>query len=148
MIKIGVIGFGYWGPNLVRNFYKNNDCIVKKIVDRDSKKLALAKKLYPNVEISKSIDSMIKDKNIDAIAIALPVSDHFEITKKALFNGKSVLIEKPMTNSKEKAQQLIDIATKKDKILMVDHTFLYSGAVKKIRELIINNYNSITGVLI
>src|SRR4030042_2816823 len=136
MIKIGIIGFGYWGPNLARNFYYNNDCFIEKIVDCNPDRLDLVKKLYPDVKISENIDSIIKDHNIDAIAIALPVSHHYEVARKALLNGKNVLIEKPMTDSKEKALKLIDIAVKEKKVLMVDHTFLYTGAVKKIKELI------------
>ena len=136
MIKIGVIGFGYWGPNLVRNFSYTDNCIVKRIVDSDSKRLSLAQKLYPNVLTSKTVDSIINDNDLDGIAIALPVSEHYNVAKKALLNGKNVLIEKPMTDSKKKALELIDIAKNKNKVLMVDHTFLYTGAVKKIKELI------------
>lgn len=136
MVNIGVIGFGYWGPNLVRNFYQNENCIVKKVVDSNPDRLILAKKLYPGIGTSGNIDYIIDDSDIDGVAIALPVSDHYEVASRALLNDKNVLVEKPMTDSREKALKLIDIATRKDKILMVDHTFLYTGAVKKIKELI------------
>ena len=94
MIKIGIIGFGYWGPNLARNFSYNGGCVIKKIVDSNPQRLSLEQKFYPDVETSKTPDSAITDQNIDGIVIALPVSDHYGVAKKALLNGKNVLIEK------------------------------------------------------
>ncbi|MFH1617391.1 MAG: Gfo/Idh/MocA family oxidoreductase, partial [Candidatus Margulisiibacteriota bacterium] len=136
VLKIGVFGFGYWGPNLVRNFHYNEKCCVKTIVDLNEARLAVAQKLYPHVQISKSPDDLYKDPEIDAVVVALPVGYHFEFAQKALLNDKHVLIEKPMTNSKAQALELIELAQKKRKILMVDHTFLYTGAVAKIKEII------------
>lgn len=136
MVKIGIVGFGYWGPNLVRNFSANDNCVISGVVDINESRLQLVKKTYPGINVSTSYDFLINDPAIDGIVIALPVSEHYEFAKKALLNNKDVLIEKPMTDSVEKALELISISKKMGKILMVDHTFIYTGAVRKIKELI------------
>ncbi len=136
MINIGVIGYGYWGPNLVRNFFSNSLCTVKKVVDFRKDRLFQVKKAYPNVDTSTELDFILKDPEIDGVVIALPVSAHYDIAREALENDKNVLVEKPMTDSAEKALRLIEVARRKKKILMVDHTFLYTGAVRKIKALI------------
>ena len=136
MVKIGVVGYGYWGPNLVRNFSAADNCEVSGIVDLSENRLQSVKKLYPGINTSTSYDLLINDPSIDGIVIALPVAEHYEFAKKALLKNKDVLIEKPMTDSVEKAQELISIAKKMRRILMVDHTFIYTGAVRKIKELI------------
>jgi len=136
MIRIGIIGFGYWGPNLARNFSSLDGCQVRYIADVDPKKLAVARKLYPAVTATENAEAVINDKEIEAVVIASPVSTHYEFAKNALNNGKHVLIEKPMTRSAAEAEELIELAAKKHKVLMVDHTFLYTGAVKKIKEII------------
>lgn len=136
MITIGVFGFGYWGPNLVRNFFNTEGCTVKRVVDVNADRVKKAKQMYPSLEVSTNAEDIINDTGIDAVVIALPVSFHYDIARKSLLAGKHVLLEKPMTRLKSEAQDLIDIATKNGKVLMVDHTFLYTGAVGKIKEIV------------
>lgn len=135
-INIGVIGYGYWGPNIVRNLFLNSDCIVKAIADSRTERLAVAGKMFPAVDCTSRPADIINNAAINAIVIATPVSTHFDLAKKALQNGKHVLIEKPMTATVAEAQELMEIAAQKDLSIMVDHTFLYTGAVRKIKELI------------
>lgn len=136
MIKIGVFGFGYWGPNLVRNFFATPGCEVRRVVDVNPERLKKSKLLYPTIDTSADAAAILEDSDIDAVVIALPISFHYETAKKALLNGKHVLLEKPMTRLKSQARELIDMASDKGKILMVDHTFLYTGAVRKIKEIV------------
>jgi len=135
VINIGLFGYGYWGPNLVRNFI-NVGANVKYIADISSHRLSIAKSLYPAITTTLNSDDIFNDNSIDAVVIALPVSLHYEIAKKALNAGKHVLVEKPMTDSVDTSEELIELAQRKKKILMCDHTFLYTGAVKKIKQLI------------
>ncbi|MBC7947908.1 MAG: Gfo/Idh/MocA family oxidoreductase [Chitinophagaceae bacterium] len=135
-VNLGVIGYGYWGPNLVRNFFAANDCNVKAVADGRPDRLAVLAKVFPSVKGVKDADDIINDTEIDAVVIATSVFSHFPLAKKALNSGKHVLIEKPMTASVAEADELIELATKKGLTLMVDHTFLYTGAVQKMRELI------------
>jgi predicted dehydrogenase len=135
-MKIGIIGFGYWGPNLLRNFSANDGCQVKMVSDFRPERLNLVKKNYPAIKTSANAEDIFNDSTIDAVVIATPVFSHFELSKKALENNKHVLIEKPMTASSADAQQLIDLSIKKNKVLMVDHTFLYTGAVQKMKQLV------------
>jgi predicted dehydrogenase len=137
-INIGVIGYGYWGPNLVRNFFAANDCNVKSVADGRPERLALLDKIFHSVKGVKDADDIINDNEIDAVVIATSVFSHFPLAKKALNAGKHVLIEKPMTASVAEADELIELAAKKGLTLMVDHTFLYTGAVAKMKELIDN----------
>jgi len=136
MIKIAIVGCGYWGPNLVRNFHSLSDCRVKKICDVDAKRLSHLKSLYPQVETTSEYDDVINDTGIDAVAIATPVQSHFEIACRCLRVGKHTFIEKPMASSTEQCKQLIEIAQAKHLTLMVGHTFIYSTPVKRIREII------------
>jgi len=136
MISIGIIGYGYWGPNLVRNFYGLNDCEVKSVADERSERLQQLARIYPSIQGVKDAEEIINDPNIDAIVIATPVFTHFPLAEKALSKGKHVLIEKPMTSSVAEAEILINLAEQKGLTLMVDHTFLYTGAVEKIKFLI------------
>jgi predicted dehydrogenase len=136
MIKLALIGYGYWGPNLLRNFEKLKNCKVDYVVDYDQLKLQKVKDNYPSISTSTSIDNILENPKIHAVIIATPVSTHFSIAKKALEKGKHVLLEKPMTDSTSKAKQLIELAKKKELTLMVDHTYLYTGTIKKIKELI------------
>lgn len=136
MINIAIIGYGYWGPNLVRNFAGANDCNVHTVVDFRSERLEVVKRNHPNVNTSNNTDDVFNNKEIDAVVIATPVFTHFELAKKALEKGKHVLLEKPMTSSVEEAEQLIELANKNKKVLMVDHTFLYTGAVQKMKSMI------------
>ncbi|MFO7656111.1 MAG: Gfo/Idh/MocA family oxidoreductase [Bacteroidales bacterium] len=135
-VNVGIIGLGYWGPNLIRNFFSTKGCKLVAISDLEIAKLEKFKTLYPGLETYQDANSLIKNENIDAIVIATPVFSHFNLAKLALEHNKHVLIEKPMTSSVQEAETLIELAAKKNKILMVDHTFLYTGAVQKIKELI------------
>lgn len=136
MIKIGVIGYGYWGPNLVRNFFGTQGCVVKSVSDSRPERLEQLKRIFPSIEGIMDAEEIFKDPGIDAVVIATPVSTHFTLAIKALTEGKHVLLEKPMTSSVEEAEILINLAKKKNLLLMVDHTFLYTGAVQKMKKLI------------
>lgn len=139
MVNIGIIGYGYWGPNLVRNFNGNINFKVLKVADYREERLAFLHRIYPSIEITTNYEDVIKDKAIDAVAIATPVFTHYKLAKAALENGKHVLLEKPMTSSSKEAEELIEIALKKGLTLMVDHTFLYTGSVQKIKQIIDND---------
>lgn len=137
-ISIGVIGYGYWGPNIVRNFFNVSNCTVKKVADARPERLNQLHKIFPTIEGVTSADDILLDPTIDAVVIVTPVFTHFELARRALLQGKHVLVEKPMTASVAEADELINLAEQKGSILMVDHTFLYTGAVSKIKELIEN----------
>lgn len=136
MIKIGVIGYGYWGPNIVRNFSNQADAMVVAVCDLDPKALSRVKESYEGVKVTSNSDDIINSAEIDAVAIITPVSTHYQLAKKALLNGKHVFIEKPFTSSTQEAEELIELADRKNLVIMVDHTFLFCGAVKKIKQLI------------
>jgi predicted dehydrogenase len=136
MIKVGIIGYGYWGPNLLRNFMQLDIGTVGAVADPRQQRLNLVKIAYPTIKTYLNAVDLIANNEIDAVVIATPVFSHFELARRALLSGKHVIIEKPMTSSASEAQELIDIALKKNLVLMVDHTFLYTGAVRKIQELI------------
>lgn len=136
MIGVGVIGYGYWGPNLVRNFAEVDGAHVVAVCDRRPERLALAKSRYPYIETTDVAMEVVADPRIDAIVIATPVSTHFELARQALRAGKHVLVEKPLAATSDEAERLIEEANRRRLILMVDHTFVYTGAVRKIRELI------------
>ncbi len=135
-MKIGVIGLGYWGPNIVRNFLTTPG--VEKIYccDIDEKRLNFVKSRFPSVEVTSDTESILRSTEIDAIAVVTPVATHYLLAKKALENGKHVLVEKPMTSSVREAEELINISERKNLVLMVDHTFIFTGAVRKIKELV------------
>ena len=139
-IQVAVVGFGYWGPNIVRNFDSQLNCDVEYVVDSSDERLAVVNKNYPHIKITKDLDDVINNSNIDAIIVATPVFTHYEIAKKALSNGKHVLIEKPMTSSVKEADDLINLSIKFNKVLMVDHTFLYTGSVQKISSIIKDDF--------
>jgi predicted dehydrogenase len=136
MIKIGIIGYGYWGPNLVRNFSGLSSCSVKYVSDFRQERLAIVSKNFPGINTTTNPDDIIMSKDVDAVVIATPVFTHFALAKKALENGKHVLLEKPMTSTVKEAEELMSLAAKKGLLLMVDHTFLYTGAVRKMKDLI------------
>ena len=135
-VGIGVVGYGYWGPNLVRNFASNPSACVIGVSDLDPAKLAAIRRSYPGVMATERYEDLLKDRRIDAIAIATPVHTHYELARLALGAGKHVLVEKPLAQSADLVRHLIDEADRRRLILMVDHTFLYTPAVQKIRELI------------
>jgi len=136
MIKVGIVGYGYWGPNVARNFHTTPGARVVAISDADKDSLLRAEQNYPGVRMIQDSNELLKDPELDVIAIVTPVSSHFEIAKAALSNGKHIFIEKPFTASVSQAEQLIELAEFKHLKIMVDHTFLFTGAVKKIKELI------------
>jgi predicted dehydrogenase len=136
MIRVGVIGYGYWGPNLVRNLADSSNALVVAVSDLRSERLANLNKRYPVIRTTTNHRELLADNNIDAIAIATPVSTHFPLAMEALRAGKHVLVEKPLAASSEEAMQLIDEAECRRRVLMVDHTFVYTGAVRKIKELV------------
>ncbi|MDB5119084.1 MAG: oxidoreductase [Sphingobacteriales bacterium] len=136
MIRIGIIGYGYWGPNLVRNFFAADDCVIKSVAETRSDRLLHLQKTFPSIKGFKDASDIINDPEIDAVIIATPVYTHFALAKKALSEGKHVLIEKPMASSVMEAQILINLAAQKKLLLMVDHTFLYTGAVEKMKQLV------------
>jgi predicted dehydrogenase len=138
MIKIGVLGYGYWGPNLVRNFIESEHTHVAGIADLDAKRLALAQARYPGMLTTTDSLALIRNPEVDAIVVATPVSSHFDLAMEALAAGKHVLVEKPLTSTSEQALRLIAEAEKRKRTLMVDHTFVYTSAVRKIRELVLN----------
>jgi predicted dehydrogenase len=133
---IGVVGCGYWGPNLVRNFKSLPNCHVKAVCDLSEARLKHMKSLYPDVEGTTDFKHMLADKDIDAVVIVAPVKHHFPLAKAALEAGKHALIEKPMAASAEECEELIEIAERMGLVLMVGHTFLYSSPVNKIMEII------------
>jgi predicted dehydrogenase len=136
MIGMGVIGYGYWGPNIVRSFSAGDGCKVVAVSDVKADALKRASKAYPQVKATSDYEELISSGDIDAIAIITPVFTHFEIAKKALVNGKHVFVEKPFTYTAAEAEELIGLADKKNLKIMVDHTFLFTGAVRKIKQLI------------
>ena len=136
MIKIGVIGYGYWGPNLVRTFAEAQQGTIVAVSDLDPKKLATVNKRYPAVKTTNDFQDLLRNPEIDAIAIATPVSTHFEFAMAALKAGKHVWLEKPMTETSLQARKLVDEAAKRNLTLFVDHTFVYTGAVRKMGDVI------------
>lgn len=136
MIKLGVIGFGYWGPNVVRNFFGHPDCEVVAVCDRDSAALSRVSRLYPGVELCSDPDDVLKNPIIDAVAVVTPVSTHYELSRKALAYGKHVFVEKPFTANSAEAEELILLAEGKGLTIMVDHTFLFTSAVRKMKDVI------------
>lgn len=139
MVGIGVIGYGYWGPNLVRNFAEVPDARVIAISDVRRERLALASQRCRAAQTTTEYRELISNPQIDAIAIATPVSTHFDLAVEALRAGKHVLIEKPLASTSEQAIRLIDEAGRRNLVLMVDHTFVYTSAVRKIQELVASN---------
>ncbi|HLX61217.1 MAG TPA: Gfo/Idh/MocA family oxidoreductase [Planctomycetota bacterium] len=138
MPGIGVVGYGYWGPNLVRNFAETAGARLVSVCDSRAERLSLVEKRYPGIETHTQFSEMLKSPKLDAVAIATPVHLHFSLAEQALNAGKHVLVEKPLAFSSKDAARLIELAEAKKRVLMVDHTFIYTGAVKKIRELVSN----------
>lgn len=136
MLKVGVVGYGYWGPNLVRNFMNLEGIEVVAVSDLSQDRLKVIHKLYPSITLTTNYLEVVKDPSIDAIIVATPVSSHYEIAKAALLEGKHCFVEKPLTSTSETAEELIEIADKKKVQLLVDYTFLFTGAVRKMKELI------------
>jgi len=135
-LSIGVIGYGYWGPNIVRNFNLQDHSQVAMVCDRRPEALAKVARNYPNVEVTTDIVEVLRSPNVDVVAVVTPVWTHFDLAKAALENGKHVFVEKPFTATASQAEELIEIAERKSLKIMVDHTFLFTGAVRKMKQLI------------
>jgi len=136
MIRVGVIGYGYWGPNIVRNFNNGDISRVLMVCDQRSDSLRKVQQAYPQVQVTSDSGELINSPRIDVVAVVTPVWTHFELAKAALKNGKHVFVEKPFTFTAAQAEELVNLAEQKSLLIMVDHTFLFTGAVKKIRQLI------------
>ncbi|MDT8071014.1 MAG: Gfo/Idh/MocA family oxidoreductase [Terriglobia bacterium] len=136
MINVGVIGFGYWGPNIVRNFSGCSDARVVTVCDQRPTALQKATKAFPSIRVTTNPQEVITSSDVDAVAVVTPVWTHFELTKSALCNGKHVFVEKPFTSTTAQAEELIEIADRKHLQIMVDHTFLFTAAVQKIHHYI------------
>lgn len=136
MVTFGVIGYGYWGPNVVRNLAGLEGSRVLAIAEINPAARQRAQKAYPGIKVASDASEVIKSSEIDAIAIVSPVWTHYELAKAALENGKHVFVEKPFTSNTAQGEELINIAQQKNLRIMVDHTFLFTGAVKKIGQLL------------
>jgi predicted dehydrogenase len=136
MINVGIIGYGYWGPNIVRNFSSVEGMRVQAVCDKDERSLDRVRKSYPHVKVTGDSSEILTSKDIDAVAVITPVGTHFELAKKALENGKHIFVEKPFTATVQEAEQLIELAEKKKLTIMVDHTFIFTGAVRKMKQIV------------
>ena len=136
MLNVAVVGCGYWGPNLIRNFNQIPDCNMKMCCDTSDEKLKRMKTLYPSIVTTNRLEDVLEDLSIDAVTIATPVYTHKDIALKCLESKKHVLIEKPMASSSEECTALIESAERNNKVLMVGHTFEYTAAVNKTKEII------------
>src|SRR5580704_8684996 len=135
-VRLGVIGYGYWGPNLVRNFANTEGAKVVSVADLDPNKLAIVERRHPNISTTIDFRELLSDDGIDAIIIATPVRTHYALALSAIRAGKHILVEKPLAETSEQAEELIEEAARRNLVLMVDHTFLYTPAVQKIRQLV------------
>ena len=136
MLNMGVIGYGYWGPNIVRNFSSVDGIQVVAVCDRSEDALKKVRRTYPALDVSTDPGTILKSSSIDAVAVITPVFTHYDLARKALENGKHVFVEKPFTLTAGQAEDLVELAEKNKLKIMVDHTFLFTGAVKKIKEVI------------
>ena len=138
-MNIALIGYGYWGKNLLRNIIESSLFEKVYVIDKEKEKIQKAKKLFNQIEINTDIDSVLQNNEIEAVIIATPPKTHYSLTKLALNSNKNVLIEKPFCLNSNEGNELLDLAKLKNKLLMVDHTFLYTGAVQQIKSLIDKN---------
>src|SRR5947208_9271009 len=136
MIRTGVIGYGYWGPNVVRNLRSLEGCQLAAVCDQSPAALQRVRQAYPDLAVTRKPYDLLTSPEIDAVAVVTPVSTHFDLAKPALENGKHVFVAKPFTSTTQQAEELIELAERKNLKLMVDHTFVFNGAVRKIRELV------------
>jgi predicted dehydrogenase len=139
MIRVGVIGYGYWGPNVVRNFHATEGFRVQSVCDKNIDSLQRVRKLYPALKCTPDAKDILESADIDVVAVITPTWSHYDLTKTALLNGKHVFVEKPFTWTSAQAEELIEIAENRHLKIMVDHTFLFTGAVRKIREMVDDN---------
>ena len=136
VLRVGVIGYGYWGPNIVRNLQGLDNCQVAAVCDKSPNALRRVKRAHPGVPLTTDFNEILTSPDVDAVAVITPVWTHYDLAKAALENGKHVFVEKPFTSSTAQAEELIELADRKNLKIMVDHTFLFSGAVRKIREVV------------
>jgi predicted dehydrogenase len=136
MLRLGVIGYGYWGPNVARNFAMQPDCRLTSICDGSPQARARAQAQYPGVRTVADAKDVLVAPDVDAVAIVTPVSSHYELARQALEYGKHIFVEKPFTTTSQHAEELIELADRRNLTIMVDHTFLFTGAVRKMKELI------------
>src|SRR5450755_56349 len=136
LIKFGVVGYGYWGPNVVRNLDRLDETKLVAVCDKSSAARRKVSKAFPDVRVTDDSADLMSSPEIDAIAVVTPVWTHYELAKAALQNGKHVFVEKPFTSNAAQAQELIELAARKNLKIMVDHTFLFTGAVQKIKQLL------------
>jgi predicted dehydrogenase len=136
LLRVGVIGYGYWGPNIVRNFHAQDQARVVAVCDKSQKSLGKVRHAYPDMVTTDDVDDLLTSPDIDLIAVVTPVWTHFELAKKALQNGKHVFVEKPFTCSTAQGEELIELAERKNLKIMVDHTFLFTGAVRRMKQMI------------
>ena len=136
MTTVGVIGCGYWGPNLIRNFADNEAARLQWVCDTDAKRLAGIARRYPSARTATNCAALFDDPELDAVVVATPVATHYEFVRRALEAGKHVLVEKPFTADAREADELTRLAERRGLTLMVDHTFVYTGAVRKIKEMV------------
>src|ERR1700687_6146821 len=136
VIRVGVIGYGYWGPNIVRNFQGHENADVVAVCDKNPKSLSRVRRTHPEVPVTSDQMEGLTSAQVDVVAVVTPVWTHFEIAKTALENGKHVFVEKPFTCTTAQAEELIELAERNNLKIMVDHTFLFTGAVNRIRQLI------------
>ncbi len=136
MIGIGVIGYGYWGPNLVRNFAQVDGARVVAVCDQRPERRAKVEQIYPSVVTYAEVSEMLDSPAVDAVVVATPVLSHYELALQALQSGRHVLVEKPFASTVEQAERLVEEAERRQRVLMVDHTFIYTSAVRKIKDLV------------
>lgn len=135
-IRVGIIGYGYWGPNLVRNLLATEGVEVVYCAEQRPDRRELAARQYPTLTVVEDADRIIDDGDIDAVVVATPVTTHYHLAKRALEAGKHVLVSKPITRSVAEAEELVELAERRGLVLMVDHTFVFTGAVRRIKELV------------
>ena len=138
-VKVAVIGCGYWGPNIIRNFHQLPEAHLLSVCDLRQERLDYVREHFPDVEVTKDLDSLLARKDVDAVVVTTPADNHFSLTKQILEADKHVLVEKPLAQTSAECKELIDLAESKGKTLMVGHTFLYNGAVRKLKEFVVNN---------
>jgi predicted dehydrogenase len=136
VLRVGVIGYGYWGPNIVRNFQGHEKADVVAVCDKNPKSLSRVRRAHPEVPVTSDLMEVLTSTQVDVVAVVTPVWTHFELAKLALENGKHVFVEKPFTSTAAQAEQLIELAERKNLKIMVDHTFLFTGAVKRIKQFV------------
>jgi predicted dehydrogenase len=136
VVRVGVIGYGYWGPNVVRNFHHLENAQMVSVCDKNAAALRRASRTYPQMHLTTDYNDVLESTQIDAVAVVTPVWTHYDLAKAALENGKHVFVEKPFTSTSAQAEELIELAERKHLKIMVDHTFLFSGAVRKMKEIV------------